>query len=98
MSSEEEARTEMSYASAHGSEYITPPVENPIPIPIPAPCHPCGSLTALLALEEITEEPTFICEDLDALLRDMDEGRVRHLQEGSSQSVVHSPPRLGSER
>ena len=54
--------------------------------------------TALPALEEITEEPTSICDDLDTLLREMDEGRVRDLQEGSSQSVVCSPPRLGSER
>ena len=29
--SEEEARTELFYASAKGSEYIAPPVENPIP-------------------------------------------------------------------
>ena len=68
MSSEEEGRTELSYASAHGSKYTAPPVENPIPIPVPAPCHPCGSSTALPALEEITEEPSFICEDLDGLL------------------------------
>ena len=40
----------------------------------------------------------FICEDLDGLPREADEGRARDLQEGSSQSVVHSPPRLGSER
>ena len=38
MSLEEEARTELSYASARGSEYIAPPIENPIPIPVPAPC------------------------------------------------------------
>ena len=36
-SEEEDARTELSYASAKGSKYIVPPVENPIPIPIPAP-------------------------------------------------------------
>ena len=77
VSSEEEARIKLSYAFARGSEYVAPPVENPIPIPIPAPCHPCGSLTALLALEEITEEPTFICEDFDGLLREADEGRAR---------------------
>ena len=68
MSSEEEGRTELSYASAHGSKYVAPPVENPIPIPVPAPCHPCGSSTALPASEEITEEPSFICEDLNGLL------------------------------
>ena len=96
VSSEEEARMELSYATARGSEYIAPPVENPIPIPVQAPCHPCGLLTVLLALEEITKEPSFICEDLDALLRKVDEGRVRDLQEGYSQSVVHSLPRLGS--
>ena len=89
---------ELSYASARGSELIPPPLENPIPIPITAPCCP-GSTTVLSPLEEITKEPTgVICDDLDALLREADEGRVRDLQEGSSQSVVHSPPRLGSER
>ena len=67
VSSEEEARMELSYASARGSEYIAPPLENPIPISVPAPCHPYGLLTALPALEEITEEPTFICEDVRKL-------------------------------
>ena len=73
VSSEEEARTELSYVSARGSEYIAPPVENPIPIPVPAPCHPCGLLTVLLAFDEITEEPSFICQDLDGLLGEADE-------------------------
>ena len=98
VSSEEEARMELSYVSAHGSKYVAPPLESSIPIPVPAPCHPCGSSTALPALEEITKESTFICDNLDALLREADEGRVKDLQEGSSQSVVHSPCRLGSER
>ena len=49
-------------------------------------------------MKEMSKEPVFICEDLDGLLREADEGRARDLQEGSSQSVVHSPPRLGSER
>ena len=88
---------ELSYASARGSEYIAPPLENPIPIPVPALCHPCSSSIALLALEEITEEPTFICDNLDSLLREVDEGRARDLQEGSSNSVVHLPPRVSSE-
>ena len=39
ISSEEDARTELSYASARGSKYIAPPIENPIPIPVSAPCH-----------------------------------------------------------
>ena len=74
-------------------------MENSIPLPIPALAPCClGSHTTLPALEEITEEPAFICEDLDGLLREADEGRARDLQEGSSQSVVRSPPRLGSER
>ena len=97
VSSEDKGRTELSHASAPGSEYIAPPVENPIPIPVPAPCHPCGLTTALPALEEISEEPAFICEDLDGLLREVDEGRARDLQEGSSNLVVHSPPQVGSE-
>ena len=100
VSSEDEGRTELSYASAPGEEYVTPPVEDPIPIPIPALVSSCclGSATALSPMEEITKEPTFICDDLDGLLREADEGRFRDLQEGSSQSVVCSPPRLGSER
>ena len=48
-------------------------------------------------MEEITEEATFICEDLDGLLREVDEERARELQEGFSNSVVCLPPRVGSE-
>ena len=99
VSSEDEGRTELSYASVREEEYVAPLVENSIPLPIPAPAPCClGSHTTLPALEEITEEPSFICKDLDGLLREADEGRARDLQEGSSQSVVHSLPRLGSER
>ena len=85
---------ELSYASAHGSEYVAPPVKNPIPIPIPAPASSCclGSSSAPPPLEEITEEVTFICDSLDGLLREVDEERVRELQEGSSNSVVCLPP------
>ena len=90
---------ELSYASAHGEEYVAPPVKNPIPTPVPAPASCClGSSSTLPPMEEISKEPTFICEDLDGLLREADEGRARDLQEGSSQSVVRSPPSLGSER
>ena len=94
VSSEDEARMELFYTSACGSEYVAPPIENPIPIPVPAPASSCclGSSTALPPLEEITEEATFICDDLDGLLREADEGRARDLQEGSSNSVVHLPP------
>ena len=99
VSSEDEGRTELSYASVREDEYIAPPVENSIPLPIPALGSCClGPTTTLPPMEEITEEPAFICEDLDGLLREADEGRARDLQEGSSQSVVRSPPRLGSER
>ena len=100
VSSEDNGRTELSYASAPGEEYVAPPVENSIPIPIPAPVSSCclGSATALPPMEEITEAATFICDGLDGLLREVDKGRARDLQEGSSQSVVCSPPRLGSER
>ena len=99
VSSEDEGRMELSYASAPGEEYVAPPIGNLIPIPIPAPVSSCclGFSTALPPMEEITEEPTFICDDLDGLLREVDEERARDLQEGSSQSVVRSPPRLGSE-
>ena len=99
VSSEDEGRTELSYASAAGEEYMAPPVENSIPLLTPALAICClGPTTTLPPMEEITEEPTFICEDLDGLLREADEGRARDLQEESSQSVVHFPPRLGSER
>ena len=51
------------------------------------------------ALEEIVEElRELIVEDLDALLREVDEGRARDLQEGSSCSVVCPSPRVGSKR
>ena len=89
----DEARMELSYASARGSKYVAPPVENPIPILVLAPCHPCDSSSVAPALEEIIEEPTgAICEDLDALLREADVERVWDLQEESSNSVVHSSP------
>ena len=99
MSSEDEGRMELLYASAPGEEYVAPPIENPIPIPISAPASSCclGSGTALPPLEEITEEPTFICDNPDGLLREADEERVRDLQEGSSNLVVHLPPQVGSE-
>ena len=98
VSSEDEGRTELSYASAAGEEYVAPPVENSVPLPVPALTCCLGPTTTLPPMEEISEESTFICEDLDSLLREADEGRARDLQEGSSQSVVPSPPRLGSER
>ena len=76
-----------------------PPIENPIPLPVPTPASCCLSPTTTLPpMEEISKEPVFICDDLDGLLREVDEERARNLQEGSSQSVVRSPPRLGSER
>ena len=98
VSSEDEGRTELSYASVREDEYVAPPVENSIPLPIPAPAPCCqGSHTTLPALEEITEEPAFICEDLDGLLREADEERARELGEGSSNLVVRPPPQVGSQ-
>ena len=98
VSSEDKGRMELSYASVRENEYIAPLVENSIPLPIPAPAPCClGSTTTLPPMEEIAEEPAFICEDLDSLLREADEGRARDLQEGSSNSVVRLPPRVGSE-
>ena len=92
-SSEDEGRTELSYASVREDEYVAPPVENSIPLPVPAPPSCClGPTTTLPPMEEIAEEPSFICEDLDGLLREVDEERARELQEGPSSSVVHSPP------
>ena len=95
VSSEDEGRTELSYASARGEEYVTPPIENSLPIPIPALASSCclGSMVAPLPpMEEITEEATFMCEDLDGLLREVDKERSRELQEGPSNSVVRLPP------
>ena len=94
VSSEDKGRTELSYASVREEEYVAPPVENsvPLPIPAPAPCCQGNHNTTLPALEKITEEPAFICDDLDGLLREADEERARELGEGSSNSVVRSPP------
>ena len=98
ISSEDEGRTELSYASVREDEYVAPLVENSIPLPIPAPALCClGSHTTLPPMEEIAKEPSFICEDLDGLLREADKGRARDLQEGSSNSVVRLPPQVGSE-
>ena len=98
VSSEDKGRMELSYALVREDEYVAPLVENLIPLPIPAPAPCCqGSHTTLPALEEITEEPSFICEDLDGLLREADEGRARELGEGSSNSVVRPAPRVGSQ-
>ena len=94
VSSEDEGRTELSYASVREDEYMAPPVDNSVPLPIPAlaPCCQGNHNTTLLALEEIAEELSFICEDLDSLLREVDEERARELGEGSFNSVVCSPP------
>ena len=98
VSSEDKGRAELSYALAAGEEYVAPPVENSIPLPVPAPAACClGPTTTLPPMEEITEEPNFICEDLNGLLREADEERARDLQEGSSNLVVCLPPRVGSE-
>ena len=99
VSSEDEGKTELSYASAAGEEYVTPPLDNPIPLLIPAPASCClGPTTTLPPMEEISEEPAFICEDLDCLLREADEKRARELGEGSSNLVVRPPPRVGSQQ
>ena len=74
-------------------------MENLITIPISAPCHPCSSSTVCPALEGIVEEfREAVCDDLDASLREAKVERVRDLQEESSHSVVHSSPRVGSDR
>ena len=77
VSSEDKGRTELSYASVREDEYVAPPMENSIPLPVPAPATCClGLTTTLPPMEEITEEPAFICGDLDGLLREADEGRA----------------------
>ena len=71
---------ELSYASVREDEYVAPPVENSIPLLIPALAPCClGTHTTLPPMEEITEELAFICEDLNGLLREADEGRARDL-------------------
>ena len=96
--SEDEGRMELSYALVREDEYVAPPVENSIPLPVPAPAACClGPTTTLPLMEEISEQLAFICEDLDGLLREADERGARDLQEGSSNSVVHSPPQVGSQ-
>ena len=98
VSSEDEGRMELSYASVREDEHVAPPVENSIPLLVPALATCClGSTTTLPPMEEISEESAFICEDLDGLLREADEGRARDLEEGSSNLVVRLPPRVGSE-
>ena len=93
VSSEDEGRTKLSYASVREDEYVAPPVENSIPLPVLAPPSCClGSTTTLPPMEEISKEPAFIRDDLDGLLREADEERARELQEVPSGSVVHSPP------
>ena len=99
MSTEDKAKTELSYTSACGSKYVAPPIQKPYSNPSSSSSFfmlPWLS-TALPPLEEITKEPTFICDNLDGLLREVDEERARDLQEGSSNLVVHLPPRVGSE-
>ena len=99
VSSEDEGRMELSYVSVREDKYVAPPVENLIPLPVPAPPSCClGSTTTLPPMEEIAEEPAFICEDLGGLLREANEERARELQEGPSNSVVRSPPRVGSQQ
>src|ERR1700743_380091 len=85
VSSEDEGRTELSYTSVREEEYVAPPVESSILLPVLAPPSCClGSTTTLPPMEEISEEPAFICEDLDGLLREADEERAREMQEGRS--------------
>ena len=70
VSSEDEGRTELFYASSPGEEYVAPAIENSLPIPIPALVSSCclDSMAAPLPpMEEITEEPSFICDDLDSV-------------------------------
>ena len=42
VSSEDEGRTELFYASVREDKYVAPPVENSTPIPIPAPVPPAA--------------------------------------------------------
>ena len=99
VSLEDKVRTELSYVSARGSEYVASPVENPDLLPVPPPCHPCGLSSVVPALEEIVEEPaSAICEDLDTLLREVDVERVQDLQEESSNSVVRPSAQVGSDQ
>ena len=58
VSSEDEGRMELSYASVREDKYVAPPLENSIPLPVPAPATCClGPTTTLPPMEEISEEP-----------------------------------------
>ena len=48
VSSKDKGRTELSYASARGSKYTAPPVENPIPLHIPTLASCCLGVRATL--------------------------------------------------
>ena len=100
VSSEDEGRTELFYASVREDKYVAPPIKNSLPIPVPALASSCclGSVAAPLPpMKEISKESSFICDDLDGLLREADEGRARDLQEGPFNLVVRSPPQVGSQ-
>ena len=58
VSSEDEGRTELSYASAAEEEYVAPPVKNPIPLPVPAPVTCClGATTTLPPWKRLLRSP-----------------------------------------
>ena len=48
VSSEDEGRTELSYASVREDEYVAPPVENSLPLPVPALATCCLGPTTTL--------------------------------------------------
>ena len=50
VSSEDEGRMELFYASAPVEEYVAPPIENPIPIPVPALVTCCLGSTSTFPL------------------------------------------------
>ena len=71
VSSEDEGRMELSYASVREDEYVAPPVENSIPLPIPAlaPCcqgsHPTPpALEEMSQIQSLTSKISHICQEI----------------------------------
>ena len=61
VSSEDEGRTELSYALVREDEYVAPPVENSIPLLIPAPLLAVRVPTPLFLLwrRSLKSHPSF---------------------------------------
>lgn len=97
-----DAHSELSYASEDKeNKYVAFLVENSVPILVSAPLCQENTSTICPVLEETVENPGEpIAEDLDALLRELDQTRCRDLWEGQKEvfhcSLVYPRPRVSS--